>query len=60
MCIHTVEGPRFAQVINDFVEQIGLEWISAAEGPRFAQVINDFVEQIRKLGPSPVGKGVAS
>ena len=37
--------------------RLRLEWISAAEGARFAQVIDEFTDQVRKLGPSPIGRG---
>ncbi len=39
-------------------ERLRLEWISAAEGDKFQEVCTEFTEAIRKLGPSPVKKGV--
>ncbi len=39
-------------------ERLRLEWISAAEGDKFQEVCTEYTEQIRKLGPSPVKKGV--
>lgn len=39
-------------------ERLRLEWISAAEGDKFQEVCTEFTEQIKKLGPSPVRKGV--
>jgi F420-non-reducing hydrogenase iron-sulfur subunit len=39
-------------------ERLRLEWISAAEGDKFQEVCTEFTEEIKKLGPSPVKKGV--
>jgi F420-non-reducing hydrogenase iron-sulfur subunit len=39
-------------------ERLRLEWISAAEGDKFQEVCTEYTEQIKKLGPSPVKKGV--
>lgn len=39
-------------------ERLRLEWISAAEGDKFQKVCTEYTEQIKKLGPSPVRKGV--
>jgi len=39
-------------------ERLRLEWISAAEGDKFQEVCTEFTEQIKRLGPSPVKKGV--
>lgn len=39
-------------------ERIRQEFISAAEFPKFARVVREMVEQVKKLGPSPLEKGV--
>lgn len=49
--------------LQEFLQFVGLggrlrlEWISSAEANKFVNVINDFTEQIRRLGPSPLGRG---
>lgn len=39
-------------------ERIRQEFISAAEFPKFARVVREMVEQVKKLGPSPLERGV--
>jgi len=41
-------------------ERLRLEWVSASEAIKFATVVDDFVDEIKELGPSTIGRTMAS
>ncbi len=58
---------RRVMMLKTLLETIGippdrlrLEWVSASEATKFATVVNDFVEEIKELGPSTIGRTMAS
>ncbi len=39
-------------------DRLDMYHMSSAQGPRFAEVATEFTERIRKLGPTPVRRGL--